>query len=152
MGRIRASLENDIFPALGSCPMAALKASEVMEAVKQVEARGAADQAGRVLQRVKAIYRWAVTHQRIDTNPMLDLVPSEILKPAPSNTGPPWQKKSCPSSCASSPPMTAPPSIVLGLRMLMLTACRPGEVRGARWVEFDRKAALWTIPAERMKA
>ena len=81
MGRIRASLENDIFPALGSCPMAALKASEVMEAVKQVEARGAADQAGRVLQRVKAIYRWAVTHQRIDTNPMLDLVPSEILKP-----------------------------------------------------------------------
>ena len=81
MGRIRASLENDIFPALGSRPMAALKASEVMEAVKQVEARGAADQAGRVLQRVKAIYRWAVTHQRIDTNPMLDLVPSEILKP-----------------------------------------------------------------------
>lgn len=43
------------------------------------------------------------------------------------------------------------PSIVLGLRMLMLTACRPGEVRGARWAEFDLKAALWTIPAERMK-
>lgn len=46
-----------------------------------LEARGATDQAGRVLQRVKAIYRWAVTHQRIDTNPMFDLVPSEILKP-----------------------------------------------------------------------
>ncbi|KQO23769.1 hypothetical protein [Acidovorax sp. Leaf78] len=43
------------------------------------------------------------------------------------------------------------PSIVLGLRMLMLTACMPGEVRGARWAEFDRKAALWSIPAERMK-
>jgi len=42
-------------------------------------------------------------------------------------------------------------SIVLGLRMLMLTACRPGEVRAARWAEFDREAALWTIPPERMK-
>lgn len=43
--------------------------------------------------------------------------------------------------------MTAPPSIVLGLRMLMLTACRPREVRGARWVEIDRNAALAKIEA-----
>ena len=42
--------------------------------------------------------------------------------------------------------MTAPPSIVLGLRMLMLTACRPGEVRGTRWVDIDRNAALWPSP------
>jgi integrase len=36
------------------------------------------------------------------------------------------------------------------LRMLILTACRPGEVRGARWSEID--GSLWTIPAQRMKA
>ena len=47
--------------------------------------------------------------------------------------------------------MLSAPSIVLGLRLLMLTACRPGEVRGARWAEFDLKTALWTIPPERMK-
>ena len=34
----------------------------------------------------------------------------------------------------------------------ILTACRSGEVRGARWVEFDMAGKLWTIPAERMKA
>ena len=28
---------------------------------------------------------------------------------------------------------------------------RPGELRGARWEEFDRKAKRWTIPAQRMK-
>jgi integrase len=33
----------------------------------------------------------------------------------------------------------------------MLTATRPGEVRGALWDEFNLKEALWTIPAERMK-
>ncbi|MGB4227589.1 MAG: integrase arm-type DNA-binding domain-containing protein [Candidatus Dechloromonas phosphoritropha] len=34
----------------------------------------------------------------------------------------------------------------------ILTACRSGEVRGARWAEFDTVGKLWTIPAERMKA
>lgn len=34
----------------------------------------------------------------------------------------------------------------------ILTACRSGEVRGARWNEFDFENNIWTIPAERMKA
>lgn len=34
----------------------------------------------------------------------------------------------------------------------ILTACRSGEVRGARWTEFDTISKVWTIPAERMKA
>ena len=42
----------------------------------------------------------------------------------------------------------------LGLRMLALTAVRPGELRMARWAEFedlDGAAPLWRIPAARMK-
>lgn len=38
------------------------------------------------------------------------------------------------------------------LEFQVLTACRPGEVRGAQWAEFDLDAALWTVPADRMKA
>ena len=38
------------------------------------------------------------------------------------------------------------------LELLILTACRPGEVLRARWSEMDLDAAVWTIPAERMKA
>ena len=34
----------------------------------------------------------------------------------------------------------------------ILTACRSGEIRGARWHEFDLDGKVWTIPAERMKA
>jgi integrase len=34
----------------------------------------------------------------------------------------------------------------------VLTAGRSGEVRGARWAEFDTAGKLWTIPAARMKA
>lgn len=38
------------------------------------------------------------------------------------------------------------------LELQVLTAARPGEAVGAYWKEFDLDAALWTIPAERMKA
>lgn len=40
----------------------------------------------------------------------------------------------------------------LALRFLVLTAARSGEVRGAAWDEIDLGRAVWTVPAERMKA
>lgn len=38
------------------------------------------------------------------------------------------------------------------LELCILTATRSGEVLNAQWPEFDLAKALWTIPAERMKA
>jgi integrase len=38
------------------------------------------------------------------------------------------------------------------LEFLILTACRSGEIRGAKWSEIDLEAKTWTIPAIRMKA
>lgn len=38
------------------------------------------------------------------------------------------------------------------LQLTILTALRTSEVLGARWSEFDLKAAVWTVPAARMKA
>lgn len=37
------------------------------------------------------------------------------------------------------------------LQLIILTATRSGEARGARWEEFDLDAAVWRIPADRMK-
>lgn len=48
----------------------------------------------------------------------------------------------------------AHPVTKLALRFLVLTAVRPGEIRGAAWAEFeglDGAAPVWRIPAERMK-
>ncbi|RKT47018.1 tyrosine-type recombinase/integrase [Thiocapsa rosea] len=38
------------------------------------------------------------------------------------------------------------------LEVLILTACRSNEVRGATWSEVDLQNKLWTIPDTRMKA
>ena len=35
----------------------------------------------------------------------------------------------------------------LAIEYLILTACRSGEVRGARWDEIDPDRRLWTVPA-----
>ena len=150
-GRIRASLAADIFKPLGSRPLASIKPGEIMAAVKNIEARGASDQAGRVLQRIKAVYRWAMVHERIEANPMLDLVPSEILKPREVKHRAAMTDKELPAFLAKLAAYDGDPHTVQALRLLMLTATRPGETRGARWTEFDLDAALWIIPAERMK-
>jgi integrase len=149
--RIRASLAVNIFPTLGSRPIASVKPGEVMAAVKKIEGRGASDQAGRVLQRVKSIFRWAVVHERIDSNPMLDLMPSEILKPREVQHRPALADRALPEFLAKLAAYEGDVHTVQALKLLMLTATRPGEVRGARWAEFDLDAALWTIPPERMK-
>lgn len=38
------------------------------------------------------------------------------------------------------------------LEFVILTAARTGEAIGATWAEIDLDAALWTVPAARMKA
>lgn len=151
MHRIRTSLEADIFPTLGGRPLASIKPGELMAAVKAIETRGAGELANRVLQRVKAVYRWAVTHERIESNPMLDLVPSEILKPREVNHRAALAEKDLPEFLRQLEAYEGDPHTIGALRLLMMTATRPGEVRGARWAEFNLEAALWTIPAERMK-
>lgn len=40
----------------------------------------------------------------------------------------------------------------LALEAAILTAARSGEIRSATWGEVDLEKALWTIPADRMKA
>jgi integrase len=43
------------------------------------------------------------------------------------------------------------PTIKYAMQILSLTFVRPGEVRYAEWRELDLAAAIWRIPAERMK-
>ena len=150
-GAIRASLVANVFPALGDRALASIKPSEVMACIKVIEARGAGELASRVLQRIKAIYRWAVTHERIEVNPMVDLVPGEILKPRDVTHRLMLPEAELANFYRKLDTYDGDPTTVHALRLLMLTVTRPGELRGARWAEFDLAAAMWTIPAERMK-
>lgn len=149
--RTRASFVADVYPKLGTLAMASIQASQVMNVVKDIEKRGASEIATRVLQRIKAVYRYGVTHQRIESNPMLDLVPSEILKPRRVKHRAALSAEELPEFLVKLSSYKGEPHTVNALRLLLLTATRPGEVRGACWSEFDLEAKLWRIPGERMK-
>ncbi len=43
------------------------------------------------------------------------------------------------------------PETFAALQLLPLTMVRPGELRASEWAEFDLDAAIWSIPAQRMK-
>lgn len=148
---IRTSLETEVFPSIGGRAMAQLKPRDVMDICKRIEARGAGEMAARVLQRIKAVFRYAVVHERIESNPMLDLKQSELLKPRQVRHRAALADKDLPAFLAMLDAYQGEPTTIAGLRLLMLTAVRPGELRGARWDEFDIEGAAWRIPAERMK-
>lgn len=148
---IRQSLESNVLPRLGHRPMASIRPREVKQVVKAIEARGSADMAGRVLQRLKAIFRWAVTHERIESNPMLDLVPSEILRPREVQHRAALAERDLAEFLPKLDAYAGDPTTAAALRFLILTATRPGEARGAKWAEIDLEQARWVIPGDRMK-
>lgn len=149
--KIKRSLEMYVFKSLGDRPLANIRPGEVQAAVKAVEATGAGDTASRVLQRVKSIYRWAVTHERIESNPMVDLVPADVLKPREVTNRLALPERELPTFLNKLQRYDGDPSVTNAMWLLILTAARPGEVRGARWAEIDLEAAVWIIPADRMK-
>lgn len=150
-GAIRRAFEADVYPAFGSRPIAQIKPRDVGAVVKAIEARGAGELAGRVLQRIRAVFRYAVVHELIEQNPMLDLKPSELLKPRQATHRAALDDKELPGFLRKLDSYEGDPTTANALRLLTLTAVRPGELRGARWAEIDTDACTWMIPAERMK-
>jgi NADH dehydrogenase/NADH:ubiquinone oxidoreductase subunit G len=79
--RVRKTLEADVFPVLGGRPLVHIKPRDVVAVVKAIERRGAGEVADRVLNRVRAVFRYAVAHELIEMNPMSELRAGELLKP-----------------------------------------------------------------------
>lgn len=148
---VRASLVNHVFPAFGRLPVSGVRPADVRELVQGIEAGGARETAGRVFQRIKAVYRYAVAHELTDTDPTYSLKPAEILKRQIVKHRAALTERETPQFLRLLKDYQGEPATKSALQLLVLTAVRPGELRGARWEEFDQARALWRIPADRMK-
>jgi integrase len=149
--RIASAFESHVFPTLGDRYIGDLKPRDVAAVAKAIEAAGAGDMAARVLQRIRAVFRYAVVHELIEANPMLDLKPGELLKPRQVRHRPALEARDLPAFLAKLDAYEGEPSTIAALRLLMLTALRPGELRALRWAWIDADAAELRIPAEAMK-
>ena len=150
------TLEKEVFPKFGHRPLAEIETPDILDILRALEARGTFEIRARVLQRVRAVFSFAIGSGRARLNPAAG-IGREVLAPTP-------KVKHMPALDAGEMPQflralaeyqeraKSSPIVFAATRLLMLTFVRTGEVRGAQWSEFDLDAALWVIPAERMKA
>lgn len=144
-------LENDLIPGIGSRPVKAITRPDLVELVRKVEARGTLNAAGKIRQWLHQIFRYGLAKGVVDANPATDLsvvaAPPKATRHHPHVTFAEIPELLAKSEAANIHSLTRH-----AIRLLALTAVRPGELRQAPWVEFDLGRATWTIPAERMKA
>lgn len=144
------SLEKDIFPTIGEISVQKIKARTLVEALEPIKARGALETVRRLVQRINEIMIYAVNTGLIDANPASG-VGMAFEKPKKQNM-PTLRPEELPKLMRSLilSNLSVPTRCLIEWQLLTLV--RPSEASGARWIEIDLDAKLWTIPAERMKA
>ena len=148
--RSKRQLERDLFPWLGERKMADVTPMELLAALRKTEERGAIETADRGLMLARQVWRYAVATGRAERDIAAD------LKGALS----PYRGK---HFAAITDPVKlgelirairaykGGPIVRAALQLAPMLFQRPGELRAADWSEIDLEAALWTIPAARMK-
>ncbi|HEX5126643.1 MAG TPA: integrase arm-type DNA-binding domain-containing protein [Rhodocyclaceae bacterium] len=145
-------LETDVFPWIGSRPIADLVAPDLLQVIRRVENRGATDVAKRVHNVCGRIFRYAVGHGIAQRDPSRDIELKDVLAPVavqhhasvktPEETG--ELLRAISGYTGSFVSRSA-------LQFAPLVFVRPGELRHAEWSEFNLDKAEWRIPASKMK-
>ena len=149
--KARFYLESDLLPALGDRPMAEIKRADLVGLLRKLENRGAFNAAKKCRGWLFNIFRYALVAEVIETNPATDLVVMAAAAPK-SRKMPHVPERELPALLKALDGYGGAPEVRCALRMLLLTAARPGELRSMTWTDIDFDAATWSVPAERMKA
>ncbi len=144
-------LEADVFPAIGSRPIAEIRAPELVKMMKAIQRRGALDIAKRCYQMTGQVFRYAIAHGIGERNPAVDIKPGDILPSRRQTNYARVDAKELPELLRAIEAYQGTPVTRLAIKLLALTFVRTSELIGARWAEFDFQAGQWRIPAERMK-
>ena len=151
-GQWRASMRDYVLPRLARKRVDAVTTADVMAVLLPIWSTKRVT-AGRVRQRIGAVMKWAVAQGYRDDNPAGDAISATLPKAAVRKQH--MRALPTPRSGAALARVKgsgAYRGTMLAFEFLVLTAARSGEVRNARWEQIDRAGAVWTIPAERMKA
>ncbi len=148
--KIIRRLERDLFPWLGKEDIQSVKPAALLSALRRVESRGALETAHRLLQNCGQIWRYAVATGRAERDVTSDL--RGALPPAKSkHLGAITSPKEMGILLRNIDDYHGSQVVRLALKLAGLVFVRPGELRAAKWDEFDIDKRIWTIPAARMK-
>ncbi len=153
--RVWTRIGNYLLPLLGTHTLDEIDAALVLFVLNKAESKGKLDVAARAYRDLWAILNYAKFTKLIDQNPA-DGAKEYMAQ---------WEVKNRPTIESTELPLLfdelgtyttrgqgrGQPITELAIRLLMHTLVRSGELRGARWSEFDLEAKVWSIPPGRMK-
>jgi integrase len=151
--QILQTLEDYVFPYIGKLAIADVKTKDVRQIIDRLKNQGKWETAARTFQRIGMVFDAAIEDDIIDSNPCDVLRRKKMfqnrrdVKPMPALKPEELGELVKAIDKADIRIMTK-----LAVRLSLLTAARPGEIRYAEWSEFDWKAREWQIPGSKMKA
>jgi integrase len=149
----RRAFERDVLPIIGRLPIREITAPMIAAVVRPVANRGARETAGRILQHIGGVFRYAEALGLVERDP------SEAAREVLPRRGKTGRRAALLEVAALRDLLRraelAPlsPSVRLAHRVCAFTVARVGNVVDMRWDELALEGAdpSWTIPRARMK-
>ena len=143
-------MEKDLFPWIGALPLASITAPMLLQTLKRIEARGAKETAHTLRQTAGQVFRYGIATGRCERNPAPDLH-GALMPVNVKHMAAVLDAESAGKLMRSIFDYEGQPSTRAAMELSALLFQRPGNIRHMEWVEIDLDAALWTIPADKMK-
>ncbi|MEI9887731.1 MAG: tyrosine-type recombinase/integrase [Rhizomicrobium sp.] len=137
-------------PVLGPMSVRSIRPIEVLAVLRSVEGRGRYETARRLRSTIGAVCRYAVATARADVDPTIALK-GALTAPKVKSRAAVTDPKAFGALLRAIDGFTGQKTTRTALQLMALLFPRPGELRAAKWTEFDLEAGVWTIPAERTK-
>jgi integrase len=148
----RSTMQAYVFPAIGKRRVDEIGAAEVIDILKPIW-NTKRETARRVLQRMRVVFEAAIVRgERDKASPTIGVAAVLGSRNRKLEHHPAMPYADVPAFVSRLRRLEGWPATRLGFEFLILTASRSGEVRLSTWDEIDIDAALWNVPAERMKA
>jgi integrase len=141
----------NVFPYIGSRPIADIDAPELLDMLRKIEQRGSLYVASRMKQECGQVFRYGIATGKCKRDHTPDLKGALEVKETVSYAA--LDIKEVPELLEALERNDARlyPRTRRAIRLLMLLFTRTNELISAEWDEFDLQNAVWHIPAERMK-
>ncbi len=152
VGTVQNRLDRDILPAVGNVPIDQLKAAVLVKIVSGIQDdRDAEDLARRALQKMKQILRHAVAKGYIESSPISDTQPSDLLRSHTVTNFARIDSADLPELLTRIEIYQGAPLTRLAMKLMVLTFLRTTPLIWAEWSEIDFQGKRWKVPVEHMK-
>ena len=136
--------------SIGRLAINEIEPADVLSGIRKIESKGNLESARRTLQLASAVFRYAVATARLASDPTRDLR-GALTAPKVTHYGAVTQASRVGELLRAIDGYEGQGFTKLAMQIAPHVFVRPGELRHADWREIDLDAALWIIPAEKMK-